>query len=203
MKTNLLLIIPVFMFVSCNDRTQNDKDKDTITDSSTANKDKSNNGTAMGVTGFDTTGQYDAPIKIVSCSVREKNIDTFDSKEDNLNHEGHYKRFVYINVNYKNVSTKKVTGVKFMWYVVDKNDSPSDLHCEDCNEGVGMGATGSVSKYPHNRDVKIGQTITDEWMQPSKSGVKLKLLAPVLVEFYDDTKWNIGKLSLTKYEEKN
>ncbi len=144
--------------------------------------------------GFDTLGLYLAPIKILEYSFKDKLIDTFDEKDDNLNHEGHFKRYVYVNLKYKNVSSKKIVGLKLKWYFVDKNGNPSDMRrCDSCASGVGEGYTGTLSNYPNPEKIKIGEIQMNEWFQPTQTGVKIKLIGPTEVEFYDKTKWRLGK----------
>jgi hypothetical protein len=147
--------------------------------------------------GFDTTGLSNAPIKIESFSLSESVVDTFDEKNDNLNHDGHFKRFVRIKLKYKNVSSKRIIGYQIKWYLVDSLGNPSDLKGSiDCEQGVGMGVAGTLSGHNFmvkEAEIKIGESKTDAWQQPCKNGIKILLVAPTQIEFYDQTRWNLGR----------
>ena len=194
--TNIHLCLQlVLLFTSCgNGNLEKQVESSTIINSAKATQ---RNSDTQLPAGFDTTGVFEAPVKILEYNLTDKLIDTFDNKSDNLHHDGHFKRSVYIHLKYKNVSSKRIIGLKLKWFVVDSFGNPSDLKsCDDCPKGVGIGITGSLTKYNLHDDIMIHQTLRNEWMQSSETGRKILLVAPVEVEFYDKTKWSLDRHKL-------
>ena len=143
---------------------------------------------------FDTTGLFNAPIKILKTTVQSKEIDVVDNPEDNLHHEGHFKRFITIKVKYKNVSSKRIIGARLNWVVVDKDNTPAELGIIKTGLQYGVLGTCEPITDPDRTSFSfgIGQTKTDEWQYVSKNGAKVKVAFPSEVQFYDNSKWKIG-----------
>lgn len=197
MRTLLILPAMCLLLSSCGQGTQTGRtaDNDTLAAPSDA--------TPI-VKDIDTTGLSTAPVKLLSYELYgDSMVDTFDNEEDNLNHDGHFRRTVKLRFKYKNVSTKRITAIRFRWTLLDAQGNISDLRptgCDDCAVGSNIGEFGEFSDNKELSaaglspgDLKIGQTRTDEWWQHSETAKKFKFAVPVEVEFYDKTRWKLGK----------
>lgn len=117
-------------------------------------------------------------------------VDTVDQPEDNLHHEGHFKRFITIKITYKNVSSKRIIGAELRWTLTDKNGKPATIE----SNATGVGYMGTLAKEQlEDYSFGIGKTSTDEWQQGSPTGNNIKLVYAAKVEFYDHSIWAIGK----------
>jgi hypothetical protein len=139
----------------------------------------------------DTAGLSTAPIKILSANISSKVVDTVDQPADNLNHKGHFGRFITIKAKYKNVSSKRIVGARLIWLIVDKAGNPVTVDASKL--GIQMGYMGTLAEPVMDFSFAIGETKTDEWEYTSNSGQNIRLAYPQEVEFYDKTKWRIGK----------
>lgn len=139
----------------------------------------------------DTTGLSNAPIKILSTKLSSKLVDTVDQPADNLNHKGHFGRFITIKLSYKNISSKRIVGARLIWLIVDKDIKPVPVG--NSKLGNQMGYMGTLAEPAMDFSFAIGETRTDEWEYTSNSGQVIRLAYPQEVEFYDGTKWRIGK----------
>jgi hypothetical protein len=117
---------------------------------------------------FDTVGLYNSPVKILKARL--------------YNEE--YSSFRDISLTFKNVSGKKIEGIRFKWYGLNVFGDPADMGTS-FYEGFGTGFTDEVL-YPN-------QTTTSSWDINSGNAKKIVLAWPYEVVFSDGKKWEIGK----------
>jgi hypothetical protein len=115
---------------------------------------------------FDTVGLYKSPVKILNSKVIKQEYSSY--------------RNVY--VKYKNVSSKTIAGIRFMWYGTNAFNEPADLG-STLAEGFGGGFM--------DEPVKPGQVKEATWDVLSRDAKKIKLAWPTEVSFTDGTSWKI------------
>jgi hypothetical protein len=116
---------------------------------------------------MDTAGLYISPVKIIKSR--------FAKKE--------YSSYKDIELTYKNVSGKKIDGIKFRWYGLNAFGDPADMGT------IGNGFGGGFTDDP----LSPGRSETSQWSILSRDGKKIVLAWPIEVAFSDGTKWKIGK----------
>jgi hypothetical protein len=114
---------------------------------------------------FDTIGISTAPIKVLSAKV---------IKED-------YSRDV--RLVWKNISSKKISAVKFKWYGVDAFNNPADMG--QAYEGIGGGFTDDP--------IAAGQIDNGSWSTTSGNVKRIICAWPYEVAFSDGTFWKQNK----------
>ena len=114
---------------------------------------------------YDTAGLYLAPVKVLKAR--------FVNKE--------YSNYKDISLSYKNVSAKKIAGIKFKWYGINAFNEPADMG--GLREGWGSGFS-DVGLRP-------GGTDYGTWSILSKDGKKVLIAYPYEVAFEDGTKWEL------------
>jgi hypothetical protein len=134
---------------------------------------------------YDTTGLQKAPIKILSATISSsKLVDTVDQPEDNLNHKGHFGRYIMVKIKYKNVSSKRIVGALLRWLIIDKKGKPAII--DTIKNGWEMGYMGTLAPYGNmfgKFSLGIHKTLKDEWEYASSTGQKIKIAFPAEVEF--------------------
>lgn len=121
----------------------------------------------MNKTALDTVGSYLSPVKIVSAKITS----------------GEYSNFRNVRLRYKNVSEKKVVGIKFGWYGENVFGEPADMGNPVLN-GYGGGFTEDVLR-PGSSDAATFEIL-------SNNAKKLKYSWVREVVFDDGSKWLIG-----------
>lgn len=116
---------------------------------------------------YDTGGLYLSPIKVLKAKFVEKE----------------YSNFKDISLNFKNVSNKRVSAIRFKWYGVNAFDEPADVG--SLNNGWGGGFDDD--------ELGIGKTRNSTWSVLSKDGKKILIAYPYEVAFIDGTKWELNK----------
>ncbi len=116
---------------------------------------------------LDTTGIAAAPVKVTR---------SWLSKDDSS------KRF-NIHLVYKNVSNKKVDGIRFEWYGVDSAGGPAQLG--GGIDGTGKGSTDIL--------LKPGDSAGMCWKIYSQDAKKITMSRASEVYFVDGTKWKFRK----------
>lgn len=115
---------------------------------------------------FDTVGLYKAPVKVLKAKVVKQEYSSY--------------RSVYLK--YKNVSGKRVTGIKFNWYGTNAFNEPADLG-NSLSSGFGGGFTDD--------GLRAGATDDGTWSVLSRDAKKIKLAWPIEVSFSDGTNWKL------------
>lgn len=115
---------------------------------------------------YDTAGLYLAPVKVL--------IAKFVSKE--------YSNYKDIALKYKNVSSKKISAIRFKWYGENSFNEPADMG--GLRDGWGGGFTDD--------GLRPGSTSYGEWSIFSKDGKKVLIAYPYEVAFDDGTKWELN-----------
>ena len=115
----------------------------------------------------DTVGLYLAPIQILTASIVESE-------------SGGYRN---VKLKYKNISNKKIAGIKFRWKCVDAFGEPADVG-SSLFEGYGQGFVDRILKPNENTGT------TFEVL--SKNAKKILLAFPFEVAFDDGTKWQLN-----------
>lgn len=118
---------------------------------------------------FDTTGLYNSPVKVVSARLVKKE----------------YSSYKDISLTYKNVSNKKIDGIKFRWYGLTAFGDAADM-------GNYSGAKGFGSGFDDDQ-LRPGRTVTNGWGILSSNAKKIVLAWPYEIVFEDGTKWKCGK----------
>jgi hypothetical protein len=114
---------------------------------------------------YDTGGLYLAPIKVLSAK--------FIKKE--------YSNYKDIELQYKNVSNKVVTAIRFKWYGENAFNEPADMG------GLREGWGGGFSDDP----LKPGASDYGQWGILSRDGKKVLIAYPYEVVFKDGSKWKL------------
>ncbi len=117
---------------------------------------------------FDTSGLYNAPVKIVSAKLVERE----------------YSSYKDMRLSYKNVSDKKIDAIRFRWYGLNAFGEPADM-----GTSLSRGFGGGFTDDP----LSPGRSDYGEWGILSRDGKKVVLAWPTEVVFTDGTKWEIGK----------
>ena len=115
---------------------------------------------------FDTVGLYKAPIKVTIAKVVKQEYSTF--------------RSVYLE--YKNISKKKIVGIKFAWYGTNAFNEPADLGDSNLT-GFGGGFMDD--------SIRPGRSGNGRWDVLSRDAKKIKLAWPTEVSFDDGTSWKL------------
>jgi hypothetical protein len=116
----------------------------------------------------DTIGVYKSPVKVLkSRMVKEE-----------------YSRFRDIELTFKNVSDKKIVGIRFSWKGVNAFGEPADMG-NSLAEGYGSGFTDTP--------LRPGKTTTAKWSILSRDGKKVLYAWAYEVAFEDGTVWKLKK----------
>jgi len=166
----LLLIFPIWALVSCDSevkvdgKTTEDLEIEQMARKSTDSIVKDIQFKAN----FDTNGLYKAPVKVIKARLYTEE----------------YSSFRDISLTFKNVSGKKIEGIRFRWYGLNVFGDPADMGASFF-EGFGSGFTDDIL-YPN-------QTTSASWDINSGNAKKIVLAWPYEVVFTDGEKWEIGK----------
>lgn len=115
---------------------------------------------------FDTAGLFNAPIKIITAT---------PYKED-------YSNFKSVHLEFKNISTKTIEGIRFRWYGVNAFGEDADMG--GVQPGIGGGFT--------DNQLKPGKSAVGNWNVLSRDLKKLVIAYPTEVAFSDGTKWKLN-----------
>lgn len=118
---------------------------------------------------FDTVGLYQSPVKVVSARLIKKD----------------YSNYKDISITFKNVSKKRIEGIRFRWYGLNAFGEPADMGSYGLTEGFGAGFVDEA--------LGSGKSRSSEWSILSKDGKKIVLAWPYEVVFADGTKWKCGE----------
>lgn len=113
---------------------------------------------------FDTSNLSTAPVKILKSRL---------VKED-------YSGYRNIELTYKNISDKNISGIKFRWYGLDAFGDPADMGNYEF-KGFGGGETDD--------GLRPGRIDNNTWDILSESAKKIIKAWPVEVVFADGSKW--------------
>jgi hypothetical protein len=117
---------------------------------------------------LDTAGLSKAPVKILSAKIVKQEYSSY--------------RNVYLS--FKNVSNKKIIGIKFSWYGTNAFNEPADLG-NITAQGFGGGFT--------DNPLRAGKTDNGTWNVLSRDAKKIKIAWPTEVSFEDGTSWKINR----------
>jgi len=120
---------------------------------------------------IDTAGHYNSPVKIIASKLTRKAYSNYRS----------------MWLKYKNVSQKKITGIKFSWYGTNAFGDPADMG-NPILKGYGGGFT--------DEDLGSGKTAEGSWNILSSDGKQIILAWPYEIVFSDGTKWYCGRRSI-------
>jgi hypothetical protein len=117
---------------------------------------------------FDTAGVSVAPVKVLSAKLIERE----------------YSNYKDIRVSWKNVGSKRIAAIRFMWYGLNAFGEAADMggHIQ---KGFGGGMA--------DRSLSVGKTDSGTWEIMSKDGKKVVTAWPYEIAFEDGTKWKSGK----------
>lgn len=115
---------------------------------------------------YDTGGLYLSPIKVLSAK--------FVSRE--------YSSYKDVSLRFKNVSSKRVSAIKFKWFGQNAFNEPADAG-SPILKGWGSGFTDT--------ELGIGTTTYGTWEILSNDGKKILIAYPYEVAFTDGTKWEL------------
>lgn len=124
---------------------------------------------------FDTTGLHLSPVKILKAGLIERE----------------YSNYRDISMTYKNVSKKKITGIRFKWFGINAFGEAAAMG-DDFFKGMGGGFDDDL--------LLPGRTKTGSWAILSKDGKKVTMAWPYEVVFLDGSKWKIGEPDMSQYE---
>ena len=167
---NLLILLSVAVLISCdnearvNEKTIKDLEIEQLAKKTTDSIVKD----IQFKVNFDTTGLYTAPVKVLKARLFTEEYSTFRD----------------ISLTFKNVSGKKIEGIRFRWYGLNVFGDPADMGTS-LFEGFGNGFTDDIL-YPN-------QTTSASWDINSGNAKKIVLAWPYEVVFSDGEKWEIGK----------
>lgn len=113
---------------------------------------------------WDTVGVSSAPVKVLKAWLYRRE----------------YSSYKDIAVQYKNVSGKKISAIRFRWYGLTAFNDPADMGTS-MKEGFGGGFTDTP--------LRPGGSTTSEWSILSRNGKKVVMAWPTEVAFEDGTKW--------------
>lgn len=117
---------------------------------------------------IDTVGLYKAPVRVLQSKIVSKE----------------YSNFRDIQLKYKNVSNKKIEGIKFNWYGLDAFGEPAEMG-NDIVKGAGSGFADD--------NLVPSETMTSKWEINSRNAKKVLLAWPTEIAFSDGTKWKLKK----------
>lgn len=115
---------------------------------------------------MDTAGLFKAPVKVLKAKVVKQEYSSY--------------RNVYLD--YKNVSSKTIVGIKFRWYGTNAFNEPADLGSA-VEEGFGGGFTDNI--------LKPGRSDDGTWDVLSRDAKIIQLAWPIEVSFSDGTSWKL------------
>ena len=115
---------------------------------------------------FDTVGLSLAPVRVLSSKLFREEYATSKS----------------IRLSYKNVSGKRINGIKFRWYGLNVFGEPADMGTS-LTQGFGQGFTDDP--------LGPGKSTSGIWSIYSRDGNKVVLAWPYEVAFADGTKWEL------------
>ncbi|WP_147313955.1 hypothetical protein [Deminuibacter soli] len=118
---------------------------------------------------FDTSGLSQAPVKVLSAKLTEREYSTYKD----------------IYLIYKNVSSKKIAGIKFRWFGETVFGDPADMGSSTLAEGFGGGFT--------DEPLNPGESDSGKWDILSRNGKKVVLAWPTEIIYEDGSKWKIGE----------
>lgn len=172
MKKILLFSIVAFAFLSCSTSIKQDKNKDSLSVQTEAQfKDsdaKAIRNKIIDKVFGDTTGLYKSPIKVLSFKLVKKE----------------YSNYRDVFVSYKNVSDKRITGIKFRWKGINAFGEPADMG-NAVIKGLGAGFTDT--------EINPNKTDTATWDVLSADAKKLIIVFPFEIAFEDGSKWKLSK----------
>lgn len=116
---------------------------------------------------YDTVGVSEAPVKVIRARMIERD----------------YSNYKDIQITYKNITTKRIVGIKFSWHGENVFSDPADMG--GLQEGFGGGFD--------DEGLKVGQTVTHNWNIMSRDGKKVSAW-PREVVFEDGSKWESKSL---------
>ncbi len=116
---------------------------------------------------FDTAGFRQAPVKVLRSEL----------------YENDYSSFRNLRFTFKNVSDKRISGIKFRWYGLDAFGEPADMGAAGI-DGFGGGFD--------DEGISPGKTNVGDWEILSRNAKKVVLIWPTEVVFSDGSKWKIG-----------
>jgi hypothetical protein len=108
---------------------------------------------------MDSTGQSNSPIKVLKYRLISHN---------------EYSNYKDIELTFKNISDKKIVGIKFHWY---------------CKNVFGEVADNGDSGGFTDKSISPNKTMTLQWEMLSKDAKKIKNVKVIEVVFEDETKW--------------
>ncbi|RYE16315.1 MAG: hypothetical protein EOP45_17715 [Sphingobacteriaceae bacterium] len=115
---------------------------------------------------FDTTGLYKSPVKILKANIVKEQYSSLRS----------------VHLSYKNVSKKKINGIKFQWYGTTAFNEPADLG-NSYVSGFGGGFTDD--------ELRPGKIDGGTWNVLSRDAKSIKLAWPIEVSFADGSIWKL------------
>lgn len=115
---------------------------------------------------LDTFGLYKAPIKIIKANIVKEQYSSYRS----------------VHLIYKNISNKKIIGIKFQWYGTNAFNEPADLGSTYAN-GFGGGFTDD--------ELRPGKIDGGTWSVLSRDAKKIKIAWPTQVSYSDGTIWKL------------
>lgn len=118
---------------------------------------------------FDTSGVAQAPVKVLTAKLVGRE---YTNSKD-------------IRLMWKNVSSKKVSAVRFKWYGLNAFGEPADMGNSVLHRGFGGGFS--------DRILKPDKTDSGTWEIMSQDAKKVVLAWPCEVAFEDGTKWVSSK----------
>jgi hypothetical protein len=179
MKTNVLLLLTTYCFISACEPSPQEKQKTEVqrllerdsfsraTYGESADQHiKHETQKIISKAMLDTIGVYKAPVKVLVARIVKKEYSTYRS----------------VHLTYKNVSGKMISGIKFKWYGVNAFNEPADLGSTFA-EGFGGGFTDD--------SLKPGRTGDGTWDVLSRDAKKIKVAWPYEVSFDDGTSWKL------------
>lgn len=117
---------------------------------------------------MDTAGEYSSPVKILSAKLVEEEYST---RKD-------------VFLRFKNVSAKKIGGIRFEWYAVNAFGEPADM-----NDPVYAGR--SAGNY--DRDLRPGKIDEGQWNTDSRDAKKILKVRAYEVAFDDGSIWKLSE----------
>jgi hypothetical protein len=114
---------------------------------------------------FDTVGVAQGPVKITSAKLVSRE---YSSSKD-------------IRLVWKNVSSKKISAIRFRWYGLNAFNEPADMGISSLQRGFGSGFTDTP--------LSAGRSDSGTWEIMSKDGKKVVAAWPFEVAFEDGSKW--------------
>ena len=117
---------------------------------------------------LDTTGMYQSPVQVARASIF--NRDQLSNKD--------------IEIVFKNVSDKKITAIRFRWYIINKLGDAADI-----NGGITKGFGHGLSEDA----LEPNMSDTASWELAANDIYRIAYAFPYEVEFADGDQWRCGK----------